>query len=305
MPREVIMPALGMAQDEGLIVAWLKSEGEAVEEGDALFEVETDKATMEVEAQGAGYLTNLRAKAGESVPVGDVIALISETAEGEAGSDEAGQEEAGQEPAAEEEEEDAAAEAISGREIIMPALGMSQDTGRIVAWLVSAGQAVADGDPLFEVETDKATMEVPSDADGYVAAMYAEAGDDVPVGQVIAVISPENPEIRWWARRGPPRRARRRATTRRPPMPPRNPRAPRHRPRLLPAAGSSLAEGPAPRGGARHRPRAPGRGRPLPAVPRRRSRPRGGAARRRSPRPRGRNRPLPPPCRGARAGRGL
>ncbi len=194
MPREVIMPALGMAQDEGLIVAWLKSEGEAVEEGDALFEVETDKATMEVEAQGAGYLTNLRAKAGESVPVGDVIALISETAEGEAGSDEAGQEEAGQEPAAEEEEEDAAAEAVSGREIIMPALGMSQDTGRIVAWLVSAGQAVADGDPLFEVETDKATMEVPSDADGYVAAMYAEAGDDVPVGQVIAVISPEKPE---------------------------------------------------------------------------------------------------------------
>ncbi len=76
----------------------------------------------------------------------------------------------------------------------MPALGMAQDTGRIVDWLVAPGDQVAEGDPLFEVETDKATMEVPADVDGYVAAMYAEAGDDIPVGQVIAVISTEKPE---------------------------------------------------------------------------------------------------------------
>ena len=51
MPHDVIMPALGMAQDSGILVSWLKQPGDAIAVGDALFEVETDKATMEVEAQ--------------------------------------------------------------------------------------------------------------------------------------------------------------------------------------------------------------------------------------------------------------
>jgi pyruvate/2-oxoglutarate dehydrogenase complex dihydrolipoamide acyltransferase (E2) component len=82
MPREVIMPALGMAQNTGLIVAWLKQPGEKVKAGDALMEVETDKAVMEVEAQADGFLTDVRASAGDTVPVGDVVALISETSVG-------------------------------------------------------------------------------------------------------------------------------------------------------------------------------------------------------------------------------
>ncbi|SPJ22698.1 biotin/lipoyl-containing protein [Palleronia abyssalis] len=188
MPREVIMPALGMAQDTGLIVAWLKSEGDAVAEGDALFEVETDKATMEVEAQGAGYLTDVSAAEGDSVPVGKVIALISDTAEGTGGSDAAPETEAAPEPEA------APDSTPEGRKVIMPALGMAQDTGRIVAWLVEPGAAVKEGDALFEVETDKATMEVPAEGDGFVAAIYAEAGDDVPVGDVIAILSTEKPD---------------------------------------------------------------------------------------------------------------
>ena len=82
MPREVIMPALGMAQNTGLIVAWLKKPGEAVKTGDALMEVETDKAVMEVEAQADGFLTDIRVAAGEAVPVGDVVALISDSPAG-------------------------------------------------------------------------------------------------------------------------------------------------------------------------------------------------------------------------------
>ena len=78
---DVIMPVLGMAQDTGVLVQWLKVAGDAVEKGDALFEVETDKATMEVEAQEAGFLTNVTAKDGDEVPVGQVIALISKTTE--------------------------------------------------------------------------------------------------------------------------------------------------------------------------------------------------------------------------------
>lgn len=81
MAHEVIMPALGMAQDTGMIVSWLKNEGDQVNTGDAIMEVETDKATMEVEAEASGFLTNVRAKAGEDVPVGDVVAYISENAD--------------------------------------------------------------------------------------------------------------------------------------------------------------------------------------------------------------------------------
>lgn len=76
MAHEVIMPALGMAQDSGLIVSWLKAPGDRVVAGDALFEVETDKATVEVEAQAEGFLSAVTAAAGEEVPVGQVIARI-------------------------------------------------------------------------------------------------------------------------------------------------------------------------------------------------------------------------------------
>lgn len=79
MPHEVIMPALGMAQDSGVVVAWHKAVGDTVAIGDVLLEVETDKAVMEIEAQADGFLTELRAGEGADVPVGQVIALIGET----------------------------------------------------------------------------------------------------------------------------------------------------------------------------------------------------------------------------------
>src|ERR1700761_8608276 len=79
MSRDVIMPALGMAQTTGLIVAWRKQPGDAVKAGDVLMEVETDKAVMEVAADTDGYLVDVRAAAGEDVPVGDVIARIADS----------------------------------------------------------------------------------------------------------------------------------------------------------------------------------------------------------------------------------
>lgn len=77
MPDDVIMPALGMAQETGLLLRWLKAPGEAVTAGEALFEVETDKTTMEVEAQASGFLSEISAEAGQEVPVGQTIAVIA------------------------------------------------------------------------------------------------------------------------------------------------------------------------------------------------------------------------------------
>lgn len=76
MAIEVIMPALGISQDTGRIIAWLKNEGDVVKQGDAILEIETDKTTVEIEASAGGILTNVTAHADEDVPVGTVIAFI-------------------------------------------------------------------------------------------------------------------------------------------------------------------------------------------------------------------------------------
>jgi len=77
MATKVIMPSLGLTMTEGTIVRWLVAEGEQVDKGQPLFEVLTDKATIEVEAQAAGILGKILVADGETVPVADVIAYIT------------------------------------------------------------------------------------------------------------------------------------------------------------------------------------------------------------------------------------
>jgi pyruvate dehydrogenase E2 component (dihydrolipoyllysine-residue acetyltransferase) len=76
MPTDVIMPALGVAQETGTLLNWLKAEGQSVTKGEPLMEVETDKATVEIEAPASGILANVTASAGDEVPVGNRIAVI-------------------------------------------------------------------------------------------------------------------------------------------------------------------------------------------------------------------------------------
>jgi len=76
MATDVIMPALGMAQEKGVLLKWLKAQGEAVRKGEPLMEVETDKATVEIEAPASGVLANVTAAEGEEIPVGQTIAVI-------------------------------------------------------------------------------------------------------------------------------------------------------------------------------------------------------------------------------------
>ena len=88
MPVEVIMPALGMAQETGKVVRWLKAEGEAVAKGEPLLEIETDKVTVEIEAPAAGTLAAVRAAAGDEVPVGEAIAFVLAAGESAPGNGE-------------------------------------------------------------------------------------------------------------------------------------------------------------------------------------------------------------------------
>lgn len=181
MRHDIIMPALGMAQDTGTLLAWHKSEGEAVTQGETLFEVETDKTTMEVEAPASGFLVGISASDGDEVPVGQVIAIISDSADTPVKEPDAG---------AEPVKASSDTETLpSGKPVIMPVLGMSQDSGVLVGWSKEPGDAVKQDDILFEVETDKSVVEVPAGINGYLAARLASAGDDVPTGETIAIIS--------------------------------------------------------------------------------------------------------------------
>src|SRR3954447_25704565 len=77
---EVILPRLGQGMESGTIVRWLKSEGEPVEKGEPLFELDTDKVTQEVEAEAAGVLLKIAVAEGE-VPVGQTVAFIGSEGE--------------------------------------------------------------------------------------------------------------------------------------------------------------------------------------------------------------------------------
>ena len=126
MPHEVIMPALGMAQDTGLLVRWLKQAGDPVSIGDPLMEVETDKSVIEVEALATGFLGDIRSHEGENVPVGQIVALITESIEPIVDDIPS--------VVADKKFISPSAALLREKEIIMPALGMAQETGLIVAW---------------------------------------------------------------------------------------------------------------------------------------------------------------------------
>ena len=74
---EVIMPKMGDAMEEGTLLKWLKSEGDEISEGDPIAEIETDKVTLEIEAEAAGTLAQLMVSEGDDVPVGEAIAFIA------------------------------------------------------------------------------------------------------------------------------------------------------------------------------------------------------------------------------------
>ena len=75
--------------------------------------------------------------------------------------------------------------------VVMPALEMAQETGKLVSWRKKEGDCVTKGEPLLEIETDKAVMEVEAPADGILVGVKAAEGAVIPVGQTIAwIVSP-------------------------------------------------------------------------------------------------------------------
>ena len=186
--------------EEGVIASWLKKVGDTVKPGDILAEVETDKATMELESYEEGVLLYVGVKEKDSVPVNGIIAIIGEKGEAfqhllsgapaAAPKVEAAIPAAAPAPAAEVKAPAAAVatSSIPAVVVTMPKMSDTMQEGTISAWLKKVGDAVKSGEIIAEVETDKATMELESYEDGVLLYIGVEAGGSVPVDGVIAVI---------------------------------------------------------------------------------------------------------------------
>ena len=207
MAEIIRMPKMSDTMEEGVIAAWLKKVGDTVKPGDILAEVETDKATMELESYDEGVLLYIGVQEKDSVPVNGVIAVIGEKGEDYEhllnGSDKSEKKEEApksEENASKSEEKDsepkkseAPAEKIdvsniNATVITMPKMSDTMQEGTIASWLKKVGDDIKSGEIIAEVETDKATMELESYEDGTLLYIGVEAGDSVPVDGVIAVI---------------------------------------------------------------------------------------------------------------------
>lgn len=178
---EFRLPALGEGIDSATVVGVLVKPGDAVKAGQNVLSVETDKAAMEVAVESDGTIGELHVKKGDKLPVGGLILTLSGSAAPAAAEKPAAPTQQAA-PAAQE-----AAPATGGgkAEMALPNLGEGIDAATVVGVLVKVGDTVKAGQAVLSVETDKAAVEVPAEADGVVEAIHVKQGQKIPVGQAV------------------------------------------------------------------------------------------------------------------------
>ena len=206
MAEVILMPRLSDTMTEGVIAAWHKKVGDTVKKGDLLAEIETDKATMELESYQQGVLLHVGTPRGGKLQVNDLLAII-----GAAGEDVSAlvaqntnavqsTNEAPVTIAASENTkvETPAAPVLASADIIdlskmdevvlMPRLSDTMTEGVIAGWQKKVGDTVKKGEILADIETDKATMELESYKDGILLYQGAQAGEKILVNQLLCII---------------------------------------------------------------------------------------------------------------------
>jgi len=197
MAEVILMPRLSDTMTEGVIAAWHKNVGDPVKKGDLLAEIETDKATMELESYQEGVLLHIGTTKGGKLQVNDLLAII-----GKAGEDVAsliasvGAGSPAAAPASEPAPAATAAPAASAvvyvaameEVVLMPRLSDTMTEGVIAGWQKNVGDTVKKGEVLADIETDKATMELESYKDGILLYQGAKAGEKILVNDLLCVI---------------------------------------------------------------------------------------------------------------------
>ena len=200
MAEVILMPRLSDTMTEGVIAAWHKNVGDTVKKGDLLAEIETDKATMELESYQDGVLLHIGTPRGGKLQVNDLLAIF-----GKAGEDVTAliaqntgaattSVEAAPAPSAPTAAPVAASAApsvdFSSMEevVLMPRLSDTMTEGVIAGWQKKVGDAVKKGEVLADIETDKATMELESYKDGILLYQGAQAGEKILVNDLLCII---------------------------------------------------------------------------------------------------------------------
>ncbi|MBP6431512.1 MAG: pyruvate dehydrogenase complex dihydrolipoamide acetyltransferase [Ferruginibacter sp.] len=206
MAEVIRMPLLSDTMTEGKIIAWNKSIGDVVKADDVLADVETDKATMEVNGYVDGTLLYIGVPAGEAAKVNQIIAIVGKAGEGYKHLLDAP---TGDYKAATTKENNAVPEApktenpkpqtvslpAGAKEIRMPLLSDTMTEGKIVAWHKKVGDTVKADDALADVETDKATMEVVGYEDGTLLYIGVEAGNAAKINEIIAIVGKAGTDV--------------------------------------------------------------------------------------------------------------
>ncbi|HVZ16292.1 MAG TPA: biotin/lipoyl-containing protein, partial [Terriglobales bacterium] len=214
MSTEVKLPELGENVSAGDLLKLLVKPGDKIQKDQALMELETDKAAIEVPSPITGTVSQVHVKEGEKVKVGQLILSVDENGSGaKKEADKSAQRESaaggiGQgatppkeqpvkaeapkpEPKREQPKPAATAKPQGAGKVVefkLPELGENVTSGDLVKLLIKPGDKVANNQPVLELETDKATIEVPSTLEGTVKAVLAKEGDKVKVGQAIFTV---------------------------------------------------------------------------------------------------------------------
>lgn len=214
MAEVINMPRLSDTMEEGTVAKWLKKEGDKVEEGDILAEIETDKATMEFESFYDGTLLHIGIEEGDTAPVDKLLAIIGEEGEDisallEGGGDAKKADEDKKEDDSSDEAEEVSGgdeEIPEGVEVVtMPRLSDTMEEGTVASWLKKEGDKVEEGDILAEIETDKATMEFESFYEGTLLKIGLKEGETAKVDSLLAIIGPEGTDVSNISANGKPK----------------------------------------------------------------------------------------------------
>ena len=208
MAEVILMPRLSDTMTEGVIAAWHKKVGDTVKKGDLLAEIETDKATMELESYQDGVLLHIGTPRGGKLQVNDLLAIFGKADEDISALITSSNAVPVAEKAAEEipkpttTESTIAATAASGVDytkmeevVLMPRLSDTMTEGVIAGWQKKVGDAVKKGEVLADIETDKATMELESYKDGVLLYQGAHKGDKILVNDLLCIIGQAGMDI--------------------------------------------------------------------------------------------------------------
>ncbi|UAY52475.1 pyruvate dehydrogenase complex dihydrolipoamide acetyltransferase [Ferruginibacter albus] len=206
MAEVIRMPLMSDTMTEGVISEWHKKVGDKVKPGDVLADVETDKATMELENYVEGTLLYIGVEKGKAAKVDGILAVVGKEGEdykGLLGGDAAQASPAAAPaatpaPAAAPTAAPAAAKVAlpaGAKEIRMPLLSDTMTEGKIVSWNKKVGDAVKADDVLADVETDKATMEVVGYEEGTLLYVGVEAGQAAKVNDIIAIVGKPGTDV--------------------------------------------------------------------------------------------------------------